>query len=375
MKTKPVINTKLSGRIMITMVTAMAGGTLFNLLHMPIPWLLGPMIAVLIGSNVWKERYGWPGLARNTGMIIVGYTIGLSMTAAALREISHQLPSMLLLTVLLLLFCGGMAYVVSILAGRDYLTMLMGSVPGGLTQVLSLAEETEGVNITVVTVMQVIRLMTIIICVPAFIFSPLFGYHHADSIAAQATAVVSMDGTSLFPNLLIFAAVSILCALLGSKIKFPTAYLLGPAIGTAVLQLIGLHGPALPSFIISAAQFMIGTYVGMLLRPGQLTHKLRTISLSILSSLALVAGALGFGLLLTKFQSVSMSTALLSLAPGGMDQMGIIAHEVHADLSMVAGYQLFRTFFIFFAVPPLLRLIIKYARNQDAKKKLGSRLR
>jgi len=55
---------------------------------------------------------------------------------------------------------------------------------------------------------------------------------------------------------------------------------------------------------------------------------------------------------------VSEATGLLSLAPGGMDQMGIIANEIHADLSIVAGYQLFRMFFILFVVPPLLRIVL-----------------
>jgi hypothetical protein len=135
--------------------------------------------------------------------------------------------------------------------------------------------------------------------------------------------------------------------------------LLGPAIGTAILQIIGMQGPSLPSLLINAAQMMIGTYVGLMLKPGQLSNKVRTIALAIGSGILLIIGALGLSLLLTQLQPVTASTALLSLAPGGMDQMGIMAHEIHADLSMVAGYQLFRTFFIFFAVPPLLRMLFK----------------
>jgi membrane AbrB-like protein len=369
MKSTYIFTNRKSAPFFITVVTALIGGALFMLMHMPIPWLLGPMIAVLIGSSIWKRSYGWPGQARNTGMIIVGYTIGLSMTATALREMSQQLPTMLLMTVLLLLLCAGMAYLVSKLTRNDYLTVLMGSIPGGLTQVITLAQETKEVNITVVTVMQVIRLMTIIICVPLLIFSPFSGNHHADALTTQVISDIQTNGIRLFPNLLIFAAVCVVFALVGSKIRFPTAYLLGPAIGTAILQIIGLDGPPLPFILINAAQFMIGTYVGLLLKPGQLTQKLRTISLAIMSSILLVAGALGFGLILTKLQPVSMSTALLSLAPGGMDQMGIIAHEVNANLSMVSGYQLFRTFFIFFAVPPLLRLIINYGRRRTLLEK------
>jgi membrane AbrB-like protein len=334
---------------------------LFMLFHIPIPWLLGPMIAVLIGTNAMKGRYDWPSPIRNSGMIIVGYTIGLSMTSSALHEMALQLPAMLLMTLLLLLFCSGIAYVVSKLSGNDYRTSLLGSIPGGLTQIITLAEETEGINLMVVTVTQVIRLMIIIIVVPLIVLSPIFGHM---SEAAKTAAAAIPDSTSaswsgLFPNLIIFAAVSIVCALAGARIKFPTAYLLGPAIGTAILQSFGLEGPPLPSILINIAQLMIGTYVGLMLKPNQMTRKMKTIGLAIGSGFLLVVGALVLSILLTKLQPVSKATGLLSLAPGGMDQMGIIAHEIHADLSIVAGYQLFRTFFILFAVPPLLKLIFK----------------
>lgn len=349
-------------RISLSLVTALIGGFLFKLLQIPIPWLLGPMIAVLIGSQLWKRSYEWPTPVRNAGMIIVGYTIGLSMTAAALREMSRQLPSMLLMTLLLLL-CAGIAFVVSKLSDTGFKTALLGSIPGGLTQVIALAEETEGVNFTVVTVTQVIRLMMIVISVPLLIFSPLFGESHGVVPAVFPRSDAIADWSGLFPNIFIFGLVGVGCAVAGNKIRFPTAFFLGPAIGTAVLMLVGLDGPALPPTLINAAQLMIGTYVGLLLKPNLLTRKLRTISLAIGSGLLLILGACGLSLLLTKLHPVTLSTGLLSLAPGGMDQMGIIAHEIHADLSIVAGYQLFRTFFIFFAVPPLLRMVFQYGRR------------
>ncbi|MFB5762631.1 AbrB family transcriptional regulator [Paenibacillus medicaginis] len=43
------------------------------------------------------------------------------------------------------------------------------------------------------------------------------------------------------------------------------------------------------------------------------------------------------------------------MAPGGMDQMGIMAHEVGADLLFVSGYQLFRVLFIYFVVAGALK--------------------
>ncbi|WP_219838055.1 AbrB family transcriptional regulator [Paenibacillus sp. R14(2021)] len=361
----------LSIRSVITMLAiTLAGAVLFKLIHIPLPWLLGPMFGALIGINAIPQRIAWPSPLRSTGMIIVGYTIGLSLTAAALQEMAGQLPYMLLMTVILLLYCGGIAYLVSKVSGMGFKTALMGSVPGGLSQILILAEETEGINITAVTVTQVIRLMMIVICVPLIVFSPILGQvQDAAAVAAAAVHAGTPGWGGLFPNLLLFIPVCIAGAFVGQRIKLPTAYLLGPALGTTALQLAGVHGPALPVAIINIAQLMIGTYVGLMLRPAQLPNKVRTLTLAVISGLLLIIGALGFSLLLTVLEpSISQSTGLLSLAPGGMDQMGIIAHAIHADLSIVAGYQLFRMFFIFFVVPPLLRLIFRIKPGETKRR-------
>jgi hypothetical protein len=247
---------------------------------------------------------------------------------------------------------------------------------------LILAEETDGVDLTVVTVTQVIRLMMIVLCIPLLIFSPIFHQMHGsvatvDTATAATAASAATAGSAAWSGslwtLCFFALVSVACAWVGDKIKLPTAYLLGPVIGTAALQMGGLPGPALPAAMTDAAQLMVGAYVGLLLKPQQLPNKLRTLSLAIGSGLLLVLGALGLAALLPLLQPISKPTALLSVAPGGMDQMGIIANEIHADLSIVAGYQLFRNFFILFAVPPLVRMLFKIKPGRAMKQSMRSR--
>ncbi|MBS4219933.1 AbrB family transcriptional regulator [Bacillus sp. FJAT-49711] len=358
-------------QIFITFITAIMGGVIFSFLHIPVPWLLGPMIAVLIVANMAKHTFVWPRSIRNSGMIIVGYTIGLSMTTPALHEMVLQLPYMFMMTVFLLLFCAGIAFVASKLSESDYRTLLLASIPGGLSQIIMLAEETKGINLAIVTITQVIRLMIIIIVMPLLVLLPIFADSGAVANSTSTSVIPTLSTASwnlLFPNIIIFAVICILFALLGAKIKFPTAYLIGPAIGTAILQAYGLHGPQLPSTVINAAQLMLGTHVGLMLTPNQIPRKIKTFSLAIGSGFMLVFGAIGLSVLLTKLQPVSNATALLSLAPGGMDQMGVIAHAIYADLSFVSGYQLFRTFFIFFAIPPLIRLIFNVADKRNARK-------
>lgn len=356
-------------RIGTAALISLAGALLFQALNLPVPWLLGPMLASLIGSNVLKKKlYAWPSPLRNGALILIGYTIGLALTGEALRRMGTQVPYMILMTFLLLLLCAGLSFVIGKLSGTDFKTSLLGSVPGGLSQMVVLAEETKGVDLTLVTVNQVMRLLLIIVGIPLMIYSPLFADRAGEATAVEAAESIPWSG--LFPNIFVYGPLCVGLALLGKKVRFPTAFLLCPAFGTALLQATGFHAPELPHALTAAAQLALGTYVGTLLKPAQIQNKVRTLSLSLLSGVLLIAGSFGLTVLLTRLQPVTAPTALLSLAPGGMDQMGVIAHSIGADLSIVSGYQLFRTFFIFFAIPPLLRVLFRYTdRRSEGKTK------
>jgi len=346
-------------RFSITLITAFIGGIIFTLLHTPIPWLLGPMAAVLVGARFEKISYYWPVRIRDAGLIIVGYSIGLSFTKTALLQIIAKLPSMLLMTVLLICFCAGIAYVVSKLTGVDYPTVLTGSIPGGLSQMIIFAEEMKGIDITTVTFLQVARLMMIIFFVPFLLFGPLFSHPSSSHTTSDILERTIPPSGPFFPLIILFAVICVVSVILVKKLKFPTPYLLGPMLVTAIAGIAGLHGPSLSPMILDISQFMIGGYIGLLLKPEKLEHKAKIITLALLSGLLMEIGSVGLGLLLIHFYHITPSTSLLSLAPGGMDQMAILAHEVNADLSMVTGYQLFRLFFIYFAVPPMLRIFFK----------------
>lgn len=344
-------------RIITTLFIAIMGGIVFQFLRIPVPWFLGPMTGVLIGSRYISFSLYWPSSIRNSGMIIVGYSMGLSFSMSALHQILIQLPSIVLLTILLILISALIALLVSKLSGIDYPTVLTGSIPGGLSQMVLLAEETNGIDITVVTFLQVARQMMIIFLVPLYIFNPIMGVKR--SISSTHPSISFEHLGSFLPKIFLFAVVCILFAFIGKKVKLPTSFLVGPILGTAIVNILGLHGPALPGPILNISQFMIGTYVGLLLKPEKLTSKGKVIFLAVLSGLSLLLTSLALSMVLILFYGASYSTSYLSLAPGGMDQMGILAHEVNANLSMVVGYQLFRLFFIFFVVPPVLKLIFK----------------
>ncbi|MDM5305966.1 AbrB family transcriptional regulator [Peribacillus frigoritolerans] len=348
------------------LLTAFIGGSLFSLIRFPIPWLLGPMAALLIASRFKNVKLIWPVSMRNTGLIIVGYSIGISFTTSSLSDMISHLPSMLILTALIVLVCAGSAFVMSKYSGIDYPTSLTSSIPGGLSQIVVFAEEMKSIDITTVTFFHVTRVIMVVFLVPLLIISPLFAANRTNDSSKIMDNVIP-EWSDLFPLIFLFALICFLAARIGRIFKLPAPYFLGPVIFTAAIGLLGLQGPPLPLSLLDISQFMVGGYIGLLLKPEQLDNKRKTLLLALMNGLILICATMFFSFLLTKYYDLSAITGFLSLAPGGMDQMGIIAQEVNADVSTVTSYQLFRMAFIYAAVPPLLKLVLKLSLRKKDK--------
>ncbi|WP_231689627.1 AbrB family transcriptional regulator [Bacillus sp. FJAT-27245] len=346
----------------ITLLLALLGGAIFNFLGLPVPWLLGPMAVALTASVSGKAALKWPVKIRDAALIIVGYSIGLSFTKPALMQIIIHFPSIMLMTCLLIGYCAMMAMAVARLSGLDYRTALIGSIPGGLSQMIALSEEIKGADSSAVTLFQVFRLLMIIFIVPFTVLHPFSGSEDHPVIQTAANA-------SLFPEILLFAPLAVAFAVFGRKLGLPTAYMTGPIVITAVLTVAGIKGPVLPGALMDVSQLMIGTYIGLLFKPGSLARNGKLLPFAVGSGILLLAGSAGLAFLLERSYGITFTTSYLSMAPGGMDQMGIIAHETGADLSIVAGYQLFRVFFIFFAMPYLLRGLFRLMGRREMNRR------
>ncbi|OMP68364.1 AbrB family transcriptional regulator [Domibacillus epiphyticus] len=366
MKKWHVTEQSASTQIAAAAVIAFMGGGIFWAIQTPIPWLLGPMTALLLASRFKRIHLAWSAKIRDTGLIIAGYSIGMSFTKESLFQITDQLSAMMLYTCLIVVFCALIALFISKISGIDYPTALTASIPGGLSQIIIFAEEMKDIDITTVAFFHVIRVLMVVFFVPFLVFSPLFTPDSSISSFAMLTDTVPQWG-DLFPSIVAFGLVCYLAAKLGEKIKLPAPYFLGPVIAASSLTISGVHGPLLPPSLLDVSQFMIGGYIGLLLKPEQLKDKTKMISLSIISGLLLICASFAFSVLLSKQYDLSSLTSFLSLAPGGMDQMSIVAHEVNADVSTVTSYQLFRMMFIFFAVPAMLRLVLKIRWNKQEK--------
>lgn len=335
-------------KLLTTLFISYIGGCLFYWLNIPIPWMLGPLVFVNLFSSIWKVKVYWPVKIRNSGLIVLGYIMGSSFTMDTLHQIIDQLPAMVIATIATTLFSLLIGYITHKKTGIDLATSMLGSTPGGMTQMVILSEEMPDCDTTIVTFMQTIRLLSVVFIVP---FLAMHALPNAAGHAAQTMAVSDTLPHAPF----IFAAVAVASGLMAHLLKFPTPFLLGPVLGTMALVLTGLQPPHVPQPIVIAAQLFVGIYMGVTTKPSNLENWRQLLPYALVGGIGVVLFTLGFGYLLTYWHNIDVISAFLSTAPGGMAEMGITAINVGADISIITAYQLFRLLFMLLILPVALK--------------------
>ncbi|GIO23378.1 AbrB family transcriptional regulator [Oceanobacillus sp. J11TS1] len=334
-----------------TFAIGLLGAIIFSFIGLPIPWLLGSMLMTLLFQLKSSWKIGWHPIFRNIGLVIAGYMIGYAFTLEALQEMVRYFPMMLLINVIFFILFIAVSFAVSKWARLDLGTAMTCCAPGGLQQVVVFAEEQKTLNITVVTFYHVMRLLAIITFVPFIVSS-----NHS-SIAAESP---------LEKYSWILFGLMILCygaGIVFQFIKVPTAYLLGPVFFVMICNLLSIPVPVMPENLLHIAQLFIGIYMGLLLKRDKLKKMKSHIVYAIGSCVILI----GVAFLISEWMAhhfMDFATSFLSVVPGGVDQMGIIAASIQAEVTVVTSFQLFRILFLSIIIIPF----VKYMVHREQRK-------
>lgn len=350
-----------------TLVVSLAGGLAFYFIHMPLPWMLGPLVVTLIWRSVLKRQVSWPVTARDAGLVVIGYAMGITFTHETVRQILMQLPTMIFATIITVSFSLLMGYITCRQTGISLSSGLIGSVPGGLSQMVVLSEEIPDCDITVVTFMQTVRLLSVVFVIPFLAIHGLAG--NVEQTVLPVSAVSTGSALDKPWIAWLFLCAVLISAWVAYSFRLPTPFLLGPVLGSAALVLNGFAAPALPDGLIIAAQLCVGIYMGVSIKPASLKNWQKLLPYTVCGVVGVVACSLGIGFLLSHIFHFSLVTAFLSTAPGGMTEMGLTAMMIHANLSVIIAYQMFRLLFILLCVPPLLKWRLGRAAAKVAEEK------
>ncbi|PBB83610.1 AbrB family transcriptional regulator [Mesorhizobium sp. WSM3876] len=150
-----------------TIAIAIVGGLAGKLCRLPSPFFLGTFIfgaVVHLGLGVPMQLPPWL-LAISYAM--VGWSIGLNFTRPILRHAMRALPQIVGSIVVLIAFCGGLAFLISHLTGVDPLTAYLATSPGGMDSVAIIAAAAQNVDISFVMALQSARFLIVLLLGPS----------------------------------------------------------------------------------------------------------------------------------------------------------------------------------------------------------------
>ena len=340
----------------LTLALGLAGGLIGQAIHLPLPMLLGPLLAVAAAALGRWQPLGhpvqFPMKLRMIFIPIIGVAIGGTFTPAILQEARGWWPSLLAIAVFI-----PVAHLVSFRAVRatglvDPVTAFFGTAPGGLIESVQMGEEMGG-DAAMLTMLQFLRLIVTIVCVPIF-FTVMTG--HAVGSAGGATLTRTAMTLADLPWLI---GAGVVGGLLGWRLKLPGGMVTGPILVSAIVHLTGLAQGSPPNWLVNATQLVIGASLGVRFAGMPLGRFWLAIRLAGLSTALSITLAAICAFSLASFVGEPPAAVFLAFAPGGLTEMSLIALSLQMSIVYVTAHHAAR---ILLAVAVARALAGKLAR-------------
>jgi len=338
--------------VLKALVICGAGGALFSALRAPLPWMLGPLLAMALGKFLGTHLASPTG-GRATGQLVIGCALGLYFTPTVAGEVAAHWYLLIAAAMLAVLLAYASGWFLMRSAGLDATTALFASVPGGAAEMTVLGER-HGARSDRVVLAQALRVFIVVLIVP-FVFTAI-GLHGAD---AYRPAQFAVDAVGLLALLGTAALVGGVLAKLG----MPNAWMLGPLGVTVALTFGEVNLSAVPTWLSNAAQLLIGCSLGSGFERESLRTSPRFIGMVCLSvALAMLGSALcAWGLAV--LGSVPVATMVLATAPGGMAEMCVTAKVLQLGVPLVTAAHVTRVIILVTTTAPMFRLAKQLRRS------------
>lgn len=319
----------------------MAGAALFVFLGVPLPLLLGPMVACLVAALAGVGMAGM-GVFAVFMRTFLGVAVGASITPALVSEMPEIAASLLFIPLFVVVIAAVGYPIFRYGFGFSHATAYYSAMPGGLQDMLIFGEEAGG-DVRAMSLIHATRVLVILAVAPV-VMTNLWGVdlsqppgEPARSIAPREIALMVAAG---------FAGWKI-----AERVHLFGASILGPMILTAMLSLGGFITHRPPAEMIWAAQFFIGISVGVQYA-GVTGRELRIdVAAGLVYSLGLALVSLGFVFLISHLGVAPVLEAFLAFLPGGQGEMIIIAVIAGADLTYVVSHHLLRLVLVILFAP------------------------
>src|SRR6185436_6991646 len=133
------LTTSLSSAPVRGLVLCAVGGAVCSTLHTPLPWMIGPLLAMAL-AKLFAVDVGAPRGGRESGQLLIGCTLGLYFTPVVAIALQSYAFVMLLAAVLAIVLGYVCAFVLAKISHVDRTTAFFACVAGGASEMALLAE-------------------------------------------------------------------------------------------------------------------------------------------------------------------------------------------------------------------------------------------
>lgn len=335
-----------AGPVVATLALGLAGAGLCVYLQTPLPWMIGPLLAVA-GLRMTGAPLRLPQPMRNGGQWIIGLALGLNFTPAVTVQLL-QYAHWVVLSVCVAMVVGVLGgRLLQRLSGVDSKTAFFAIAIGGSSE-MAIQAERYGGRVDQVAAAHSLRILMVVLLIPgAFRFLGL----HGTDVFVPAWATFDVRG---FAQL---AALTLALGWLLNRFNVPNAWVIGPLLVSIVLTASGFQWSTAPRWMVNVGQLMIGCALGIRFNRAFMRSAPRYMASVAAASLLLMGVMAVYGLGLAWVSGISGPTAVLATAPGGIAEMSLTAKVLQFGVPVVTVFHVSRVLTMVLSIGPLYALL------------------
>ena len=334
-------------KYLLSIFLAVSGGFVAYNIGIPLPWMLGPLFIIGFFCAL-KVEIKLPRKPLPLVRALLGCVIGSNFTNEIFVNINQIGKSLFILPFFVILMILSTYFVLKIIMNYDKKTSLIGSMPGGLNEMVLLVSEIGG-NERIVTLLNTTRIIMVVII--ASILTHLF----ADDLINETSETLYFSNLD---DLLYIFIISIIGFFIGKILSIPGYSIIGPMLLSSFLHAFGFINVTPNIVLIIVIQIYLGSNLGLYFKGINLQEFLGPIKAGVLSTFISFI-PLSLFLYYLNFLGFDLLSLILSYAPGGQAEMCILTLSIGGDIVFVSIHHVFRVFFVIIMAALLKKYLLK----------------
>ena len=325
--------------IALQLVIGLAGSLIALWFGLPMPFLLGSLIATgtyaLLSTRRTDERLHFPQLLRKSFIAVIGVIIGATFSSDLLVVVPTLWISMALMVPYVAVSLG-VGYALYRYVGKyDHITAIFSAMPGGLVEAVALGEQAGG-DVRLLSLQHFARIVLVVMAVPL-----LFYFWSGQTVGSAAGQ--SLSGAPWSPmDVVLIILLSALGLFVGPILRLPAPHLTGPLLLSAIIHATGLSVTSNPDWLLYLAQLVVGTGLGANFSGATIRQMLGAFGLGLVTVSVMLVISLGFAAGVGQLVALDFDTLFISYTPGGVTEMNLIALSLGISPVVIASHHLFR---------------------------------